>query len=128
MAGRTRRDRDRDDVTALCVLCGAAPEHRFRVLHLVVCSPGIGAGELARSLGLRPAAVSAAVTSLQQGGLLTRAVDGSDARRLCFTATEAGLSLHAQALPGALSELRAALARLPEGALESLLLRRGQES
>jgi len=68
----------------------------FRLIGEVMLEPaGIRQGELARRLGVRPPTVSAAVTRLEQSGLIHRVTDPHDprARRVC-------LSANAPLLPG----------------------------
>ncbi len=69
------------------------------VLRATITTGGLTAGELARRVSLSQATVSDIVKRLEARGLLRRARDDADRRRVMITATEAGRRLQASAPP-----------------------------
>jgi DNA-binding MarR family transcriptional regulator len=97
------------------------PPTELEVMRLLVSSPELSVGEVARDLGLQPSNASAAVRGLVARGLLERRQDGRDGRisRLAPTAKAQAIRRRHEAAWGEL--LRARLARMPPEDAATLL-------
>jgi DNA-binding MarR family transcriptional regulator len=63
------------------------------VIRLVGCFPGISAGDLAGLMHSHPSTLTGVLRRLETRGLLRRASDPSDARRLLFRLTSRGRTI-----------------------------------
>lgn len=97
------------------------PASELEVMRLLVRTPELSVGEVARELGLQPSNASAAVRSLVTRGLLERRQDGRDGRVARMVPTAKAQTIRQQR-EGAWGELlRTRLGRLsPEDAAQLL--------
>lgn len=93
----------------------------WRVIAVLGRFPGLSATGVAERTAMDKVAVSRAVASLLDKGLLTREVHGEDRRRSVLCLSREGLRLHAQIAPLALGIERRLLARLDAGECRQLL-------
>jgi DNA-binding MarR family transcriptional regulator len=59
-------------------------------LVMIGREPGVAAGELASHLHLHPGTLTGIIARLEAAGLIERAWDAADGRRMCLTLTRAG--------------------------------------
>jgi DNA-binding MarR family transcriptional regulator len=97
------------------------PDHALRVLHQVSANGSISLTGLARHLGLPKSSASVLVKALADRGLLSRARDQADERRLRIALTDQGQDLLAADTMLAPDRLGRALAALPDGTRQALL-------
>lgn len=93
---------------------------QMRALLFVRRHPATSLSALADQLGVSAAAGSVLIDRLVRQGLLERAVDPAERRRVCLTASTAGSALVAEAQAQTRTWLRAALGDLPGAELAAL--------
>jgi len=86
----------------------------WRVIAVLGRFPGMSAAGVAERSAMDKVAVSRAVASLLERGLLHREVDGDDRRRSVLELSAAGREVHAQVAPAALDYERGLLSALSE--------------
>ena len=86
----------------------------WRIIAVLGRFPGLSAAGVAERSAMDKVAVSRAVASLLERGLLHREVDGDDRRRSVLELSAAGREVHARVAPAALEYERALLSALSE--------------
>ncbi|MDR5709690.1 MAG: MarR family transcriptional regulator [Armatimonadota bacterium] len=97
---------------------GSVPQ--FRTLVFLRHHPGASLADLAEHLGVTPPTASALVERLVQRGLVHRAADPRERRRVVLGLTPAGARLLERAWRATQARLRQKLASLPPTRLEQL--------
>ena len=77
--------------------------------------PGLAAGELAALLHLDPGTVTGILRRLEAAGMIVRARDSSDSRRVCLTLTRRGQAMNRTRTGTIEFAVRRALASVPDG-------------
>lgn len=90
----------------------------WRIIAVLGRFPGLSAVGVAERSAMDKVAVSRAVASLLERGLLHREVDGDDRRRSVLELSDAGRAVHAQVAPAALEYERGLLSVLSAGERE----------
>lgn len=100
----------------------------LRVIGVVHQAGALSAGELAKAVGLSPAATTAAIQRLSAAGHLTRSIDGSDRRRALVRLTRTAADLLEAAYEPVARGGRRILSRYTTAQLEVIAdaLRRGE--
>ena len=93
---------------------------QFRTLTFLSRHPGSSLSAAAEHIGLTLPTMSVLIEGLVQRGLVDRAADARDRRRVLLTLTPTGQALHAQALDGTADWLAALLQPLSEQERESI--------
>jgi DNA-binding MarR family transcriptional regulator len=81
------------------------------VIRVVNAHPGLSAGDLARTLHVHPSTLTGILQRLETRGLLRRAVDPDDARRVRLMLTGKGQRLTVPAIGSVESAMKRALAK-----------------
>jgi DNA-binding MarR family transcriptional regulator len=82
------------------------------VIRLLGQTPGLGARDIAQTLGLHPSTLTGVLARLEKQGMLRREVDGSDRRRAKFELTAAGKRIDKERKGTVEAAVRRALARV----------------
>ena len=93
---------------------------QFRALAYIRNHPCCSLTAVAEFIGLTLPAMSTLVNGLVEQGLVLRAVDPADRRRVLLTVTETGIAVHRRALDGAEACLAARLDALSAAQLTAL--------
>jgi DNA-binding MarR family transcriptional regulator len=91
---------------------GVTGPQRF-VVRMVGRSPGVSAGELARTLHLHPSTLTEVLRRLTERGLVRRAHDPRDGRRALFWLTDDGRALDGRRRGTGEGRVRATLDAVP---------------
>ncbi|HEU0037002.1 MAG TPA: MarR family transcriptional regulator [Kofleriaceae bacterium] len=88
------------------------------VLRLVGQQPGIGGRELAATLGVHPSTLTGVLARLERQGMIVRAIDPADRRRVRLKLTAAGQKVNKVRKGTAEAACRRALARATNAQIE----------
>lgn len=99
------------------------PASRLALVRMIAVShpEGIGVMDIARQLGINPAAVTRAVAELEQEGLVSRKAEANDKRRISLRLTAKGLRLFEQVHTRAHAFERTLAQDIPEADLTATL-------
>ena len=82
------------------------------VIRLLGQTPGLGARDIAKTLGLHPSTLTGILARLEKQGMLRREVDGADRRRARFELTAAGKRIDKERKGTVEAAVRRALTRV----------------